>query len=85
MHVSVFFHIVSLVAGSALQPGYPWRVERGEEKEEKVGEECGPRLLCGHIVPHCAEEPSVGGSSFLSWGRMASPLAHGTSRRALTH
>jgi hypothetical protein len=37
-----------------------------EEKEEKVGERCGARLLCGHIVPHCVEEPSVGGSSFLS-------------------
>jgi hypothetical protein len=42
-------------------------------------------LLCGHIVPHCVEEPSVGGPSFLSLDRMASPLAHGTSRRALTH
>jgi hypothetical protein len=85
VHVSVFFHIVSFVAGSAVEPCYPWRVERGEEKEEKVGEGSGARLLCGHIVPHCIEEPSVGGPSFLSWGRMASPLAHGTSRRALTH
>lgn len=57
----------------------------GKEMEENVGEGCGARLLCGHIVPHCVEEPSVGGPSFLSWGRMASPLAHGTSCRALTH
>ena len=62
-----FFHVVVVCSGSALEPGYPWRVERVvEEKEEKVGERCGARLLCGHIVPHCVEEPSVGGSSFLS-------------------
>lgn len=47
------------------------------EEEEKVGERYGARLLCGHIAPHCVEEPSVGGSSFLSCDRMASPLAHG--------
>ena len=85
MHVSVFFHIVSFVAGSALEPGYPRRAERGRREGGEVGEGCEARLLCGHIVPHCIEDPSVGGPSFLSWGRMASPLAHGTSRRALTH
>lgn len=56
----------------------------GKAKEEKAGDGYGTRLLCGHIVPHCDEEPTVGGPSFLSWGRMASPLAHGTGRLALT-
>lgn len=26
-----------------------------------MGDGCGARLLCGHIAPHCFEEPSVGG------------------------
>jgi len=50
-----------------------------------VGEGCRTRLLCGHIVPHCVEELVLGEPTFLSWGPMASPLAHGPSRRALTH
>ncbi len=58
----------------------------GKEEEGKVGEECGASsCYVGHLVRHCVERPSVGGSSFLSWGPMASPPAQGTSRRALMH
>ena len=60
-------------------------LSQGEETEERVGEVYGARLLCGHIALHCAEDPSVGGPAFLCRGRMASPLAHGTNRRALMH
>ncbi len=46
-----FFHIVSFVAGSALEPGYPWRVERGGKGGESGGKVEGPSAMWAHSTP----------------------------------
>ena len=52
MHVSVFFHVVVVCSGSALEPGYPWRVERGgREGRESRGKVWGPSAMWAHSTP----------------------------------
>jgi hypothetical protein len=52
VHVSVFFHVVVVCSGSALEPGYPWRVERGgREGRESRGKVWGPSAMWAHSTP----------------------------------